>query len=35
MDTAENSELWGRIEKSPVEECAASQLLRALRESGA
>ena len=34
-DSAENSELWGRIEKGPAEECIASQLLRALRESGA
>jgi DnaK suppressor protein len=35
MDTAEDSELWGRIEKGPVEECVASQLLRALKESDA
>jgi len=34
-ETADNSELWGRIEKGPAEECVASQLLRALRESGA
>ena len=34
-NNAEDSELWGRIEKGPVEECVASQLLRALRESGA
>ena len=32
---AEDSELWGRVEKGPAEECVASQLLRALRESGA
>jgi DnaK suppressor protein len=35
MDTAEDSELWSHIEKGPVEECVASQLLRVLRESGA
>ena len=32
---AEDSELWGRIEKGPADECVASQLLRALKETGA
>ena len=34
-NVAEDSELWGRVEKGPADECVASQLLRALRESGA
>jgi DnaK suppressor protein len=33
-NVAEDSELWGRIEKGSTDECVASQLLRALKEAG-
>ena len=35
LNSGEDSELWGRIEKGPAEECVASQLLRALKECDA